>query len=99
MGVQVRGYLRARRDRALGTILGYAEREIWSRLSADEQDRFRRTVLDAIQSYHDSTLDLFKAETDVVRNDQVIALMERLERQMQALSRSRTSGPAPAKQN
>lgn len=83
MSVPVRDFLKRRRDRAVGSILGYAERELFEKLSTSEREKFRQVVLDALNGYHDSVLDLVKAE-DGVRNDAVIEILERLERQMQA---------------
>lgn len=80
MGVPVRDFLKARRDRALGSILGYAEREVWERLSPQERAAFRNVVIDALNGYHDSVLDLVKSE-DGVRNDAVIQMLERIDRQ------------------
>lgn len=81
MSVQIRDFLKARRDRAVGTILGYGEREVWPSLTWDEQRAFRAVVLDAINGYHDAVLDLVKSEGEV-RNEEIVELLERLERQM-----------------
>jgi hypothetical protein len=82
MSVPVRDFLKKRRDRALGAILGNAERAAWfAKLTDGEREAHRRAVLDALNSYHDSVLDLVKAEdTSVVRNEEVIALLERIDR-------------------
>ena len=80
MSVQIRDFLKNRRDRALGTILGNAEREVWPKLTQAEREAYRKVVMDAINSYHDSVLDLVKAE-DGMRNDEVIKLLERIETQ------------------
>ena len=82
MSVPVRDFLKKRRDRALGAILGHAERSTWWKQLADnEREAHRRAVLDALNSYHDSVLDLVKAEdVNVVRNEEVIALLERIDR-------------------
>lgn len=86
MSVPVRDFLKRRRDRAVGSILGYAEREIFQELSAVQRENLRRVVLDALNGYHDSVLDLVKAE-DGVRNDYVIEVLERVESEMQKLQR------------
>jgi hypothetical protein len=78
MSVPIRDFLTNRRNRALGSILGHAEREIFPQLSTAKQETFRTLVRDAINSYHDSVLDLVKAE-DGVRNEEVVAALERLE--------------------
>lgn len=82
MGVPVQGFLRRRRDRAVGSILGYIEREVFPQLREDERSRLRRVVLDALNGYHDSVLDLVKAEDGVVRNDEVFSMLERLDRHL-----------------
>lgn len=89
MGVPVRDYLKRRRDRAVGSILGYAEREIFQDLSAAQRESLRRVVLDALNGYHDSVLDLVKAE-DGMRNDYVVEVLERLETEVKQLQRPRT---------
>lgn len=78
MSVAIKDFLKARRDRALGSILGYSEREIYPKLNAAERIAFRNLVLDSLNSYHDSVLDLMKSDNDNVRNEELIALMERL---------------------
>lgn len=82
MSVPVRNFLKARRDRALGAIMGYAEREIFPKLPASEQAAFRKVVLESLNSYHDSALDLFKSDVGTVRNDELINLLSRVEAQL-----------------
>ncbi len=81
MSVPVRDFLKRRRDRAVGSILGYAEREIFKDLAPEQREKLRGVVLDALNGYHDSVLDLVKAE-DGVRNDVVIEILERIEREV-----------------
>lgn len=78
MSVPVRNFLKARRDRALGAILGYTEREIFPKLTQSEQLAFRKVVLESLNSYHDSALDLFKSDSGTVRNDELISLLTRV---------------------
>lgn len=82
MSIPVKQFLKARRDRALGSILGYAEREIFPRLrhadgtpDLDAQRNFRQLILDALNSYHDSALDLFKSDVESLHNDELIAML------------------------
>lgn len=75
VSLDVRNFLRARRDRAVGSILGYAEQEIKSKLAKSEWEALRRVVLDATNSYHDTVLDLVKSD-DVARNDYIVQLLE-----------------------
>ena len=86
----VRNFLKNRRDRALGTILGHAEREIFGQLSESQCKAFRSVVLDAMNGYHDSVLDLVKAE-DGARNDVVVEMLERLEQRLVAQSRAKAA--------
>lgn len=80
MAVQVRDFLKARRDRALGTILGYAEREVWPQLPVEEQRAFRALIIEALNGYHDSVLDLVKSDSGDARNEEVIELLEEINR-------------------
>lgn len=91
MSVPVRDFLKRRRDRAVGSILGFAEREIFDSLSQDQRESLRRVVLDSLNGYHDSVLDLVKAE-DGVRNDAVVEVLERLETGMKQLQRVQRTG-------
>ena len=80
MSVPVRDFLKHRRDRALGSIMGHLEREVFDRLTPGQRDGARRVVVDALNSYHDSVLDLVKSEdTSSVRNEEVLRLFEILE--------------------
>lgn len=94
MSVPVRDFLKRRRDRAVGTILGYAEREIFKDLSAEQREGFRRAVLDAANGYHDSVLDLVKAQ-DGVGNERVVELLESIDRR----TRSQQAQPPMAVQH
>lgn len=87
MSVPVREFLKARRDRALGSILGHAERNLYSQLSPTQQQELRQVTLDALNSYHDSVLDLVKAEDGtVVRNEEALALLARVDRHLRGRS-------------
>ena len=77
--VAIKNFLKARRDRCLGSILGYSEREIFPKLTPQERLAFRNLVLDSLNSYHDSVLDLVKSESGTVRNEELIAMLERLD--------------------
>lgn len=88
MGVPVRDFLKKRRDRAVGSILGWAEREVFKDLSDAQRKAFREKVLDAMNAYHDAVLDLVSAEDGVVRNDRLVELLETLDGRLQAEARS-----------
>lgn len=79
MAVSIRDFLKHRKDRAVGTILGHLEASLWSRLGPDERDQLRAVVLGAIGSYHDAVLDLMKAD-DTTRNDEIVTLLQRIDR-------------------
>lgn len=82
MSVAIKNFLKARRDRCLGSILGYTEREIFPRLTTAERAAFRNLVLDSLNSYHDSVLDLVKSEQGTVRNEEILVLLERLDERL-----------------
>lgn len=90
MSVPIRDFLKRRRDRALGSILGYAERELFKSLDEQQQRGLRTVVLDALNTYHDTVLDLVKAE-DGVRNDRVVELLEQLESEMRTFRRGQSA--------
>jgi len=78
MSVPVRDFLKARRDRALGTILGWSEQNLYKGMTQPQREAFREKVFEALNTYHDTVLDLVKAE-DGIRNDAVVAALEKLE--------------------
>lgn len=86
VSLDVRKFLRNRRDRAVGSILGYAESEIKPKLTQTQWESLRRVVLDATNSYHDTVLDLVKSE-DSARNDHLILLLERVDSKLSVQSR------------
>lgn len=80
MSVPIRRFLEARRGRALGAILGYAEDASWNKeLTEEEWQGLRSAVINALNGYHESVLDLLKAETGVVRNELGVEVLERLD--------------------
>lgn len=83
MSVPVREFLKNRRDRALGSVMGYLEREYWPRLVEEDRHALRRVVVEAINAYHDSVLDLIKAEdSSTVRNEEVVAALLRIDQKL-----------------
>lgn len=76
MSVPVRNFLRARRDRALGSILGVLEDDLRGKVTKEEWEDIRGIVLDGVNGYHDAVLDLMKSEDDTsVRNDAIFDLL------------------------
>lgn len=93
MSVPVRNFLKARRDRALGSILGVLEDDLRGKVTKAEWDDIRGTVLDGVNGYHDAVLDLMKSEDDSsVRNDEIFNLLTQISSQLDA--RRRASLPA-----
>lgn len=82
MSVAVKDFLKARRDRALGSIMGFAEREVYPKLNMAERTAFRNLVLDSLNSYHDSVLDLVKSDNGTVRNEELVRMLERLDQHL-----------------
>jgi len=78
MSIAVRDFLKARRDRALGSVLGFAEREVYPELPKDLQREFRAVVIDALNSYHDSVLDLVKS-ADGVTNEILVDILDKVD--------------------
>lgn len=63
MDINVRALLIEKRQRLTATILGYSERELWdgaADLDDEEWVDYRKTVIDAINTYHDNVLDVLK---------------------------------------
>lgn len=79
MSVSTQNFLRARRDRLVGTVLGYAEEHVKAKLTPAEWEGFRQAVQAGANSYHDTVLDLLKVEDGTVRNEEVIELLTRLD--------------------
>lgn len=93
MSVPVRNFLKARRDRALGSILGVLEEDLRGKVTKAEWEDIRGVVLDGVNGYHDAVLDLMKSEDDAsVRNDEIYSLLTRISVQ---LDRPRRRVPAP----
>lgn len=94
--VPVRGFLKRRRDRALGSILGWCERNgVPEAMGQSKWAAFREVVLSALNGYHDATLDLVSAEEDIVRNDHLVTVLEAVERELQQSRRGAPVHSAP----
>lgn len=72
------------RKRCLATILGAAETSPWwGRLSKDEQVAYRSRVIEALNVFYDLVRDVIKVtDEDVVRNEHVVDLIERIHSQV-----------------
>lgn len=60
----MRKLLWAQRRRAVATILGHAEREVYCYLEPEEQKQFRKKVIEAVDSYHELMLDVLGSTAD-----------------------------------
>ncbi len=72
---RLRKLLVVQRRRLVGTILGFAERELYPQISKDQQQAFRAKVLTAVEGYHDLVMDI----VGVAEDDNVIINAEALE--------------------
>lgn len=97
VSLDVRKFLRNRRDRAVGSVLGYAEENIKPKLTQPQWESFRRVVLDATNSYHDTVLDIVKSD-ESVRNDHLISLLERVDRNLKRSIAEADAGQEQRKQ-
>ncbi len=60
----IRRLLVSQRRRLVGTILGFAERELYGDLTDEQKLGFRTKVLNAVDAYHELTLDIIGATND-----------------------------------
>lgn len=82
MSVEVKEYLRTSKDRVVGTIMGFLERQpLWGQIDRQQQLAVRQCVIDALNVYHERMLDLVKSD-NAVRNDETIELLRRLDAYM-----------------
>lgn len=81
MGVPIRSFLKSRRDRMVGSILGHAERELKPSLTDAQWTAFRNNVMDASNSFYDVVLDLWKGDDDV-RNEAVLEVLEQVQQEL-----------------
>lgn len=61
MAVNTQALVKARRDRCLAQILRYAQYDSGVAWKDGEWEEFRENVLSAVNSYHDSVLDMLRA--------------------------------------
>lgn len=60
----VRNLLIEQRKRLAGSVMGYAEKTLFDRMTPPEQRAFREKVLSAVGAYHDTCLDILKASVN-----------------------------------
>lgn len=90
----VRNILTEQRKRMVGSLMQYMEREVYPKLTRDEQKSLREKVLNATISYHDVCLDVLKASVSdgSVVNEEAVRLMAELNSRLQADRRDRKTG-------
>lgn len=83
----VRRMLTERRQRLIGTVMTYIEREVYPKLTDAERRELRKRILAAVDSYHDVCLDMLKAsvEDGSVLNDEAARLLARVNSQVDRL--------------
>lgn len=87
MSVSVRTFLKARRDRAVGSILGALEQDLRGKVTRAEWEDIRSLVLDGMNGYHDAVLDLMKSDDgSSARNDELVTLLNRVDRHLRPSS-------------
>lgn len=73
------------RQRLVGNLMGFAERELYPDLTASQQRAFRDKVLQAVGQYHDTVLDLLKATVDdatAAVNEHALRMIEDIHREV-----------------
>jgi hypothetical protein len=86
-------YLKNRRDRLVGALLGQVEPVVAHRITDQEWAGLRAKIIDAVNSYHDSVLDLVKVDDGVVHNDALIDVLERVEASLKQARRPVPTAP------
>lgn len=75
-GIDPRRLLGERRKRLVGSIMQFAERELYPGMSLKQQAAFRDKVMEAVGSYHDLMIDLMRSLAgDAVVNEQALSLL------------------------
>lgn len=76
----VQNIAKEQRKRLVGSIMEFAEREMYPHLPDDVKKRFREKVLQSTGQYHDMVLDVLKASTSEssVVNEAAIELLEQI---------------------
>lgn len=84
----INNLMAAQRKRAIGTLMGYIEREVYPGLQAAQQRELRERVLAAIGAYHETTLDILKSAVDDGSevNDQALAALSRMDANLRTIA-------------
>jgi hypothetical protein len=71
------------RQRCVGGVMTYAEKNIYPKMTAAERTAFRDKVLQSVGAYHDTLLDLLTASVDdgtLKVNEHALAAIDRMNR-------------------
>ena len=74
-------FLAEQRNRAVGSIMGHIEREVYPLLPPEKRSALRAKVLSAVGVYHDASRDMLKASIPsdtVIINTHALELIEQL---------------------
>lgn len=81
--IQLLRLVRERRNRAVASILGHAEREFYSLLTDEQREAFREKIMGSIDDFADFARDVVKVTSeDVVVNAHVVQLLEEIHREV-----------------
>lgn len=86
----VRRLLAEQRKRAVASVLSAVENATEGRLSEAEQRELRRTIVAAVNQYHDTTLDVLKSSVNdgMAVNEDALRVIAEANRHLGALRRS-----------
>lgn len=68
------------RRRLVGSLMEFAERQLYPHLTRELQQAFRQKVMQSVGSYHDLMLDMLKASINdgSVVNEEALSLLEEI---------------------
>ena len=78
------------RNRLVGTVLGYMEKEVYPHLPAAKRKETREKVLASVGVYHDFVLDCLRASAGVdgVANEEAMRLLQSIHASQASLTRT-----------
>lgn len=77
------------RKRLVASIMGYAERNVFDRLSVPEQKAFREKVLSAIDVYSDFVRDMIKVgHAETLVNEETLRVIQLVHESQRRLEQS-----------
>lgn len=86
----VRAMLQEQRRRLVGSIMEYAETNVFPHLEDYEQRAFRKKVMQSVGIYHDTVLDMVKASVNdgFVLNEAALEAIERMHSDVRAVRKA-----------